>query len=598
MKNPWRIYQLHLRRYLPWLWPLRGKLLLVFFLLLGITLANAIMLWLMGIPVTYLAQGRYTDLVTILGILALVLLLKFSFHFCYDGLVNDVGLRLITRIRSELLQHLMRLSFPGVAAFQKGDVLARLSNDIDQIQVLSLKLPLLVLSHSQILLVYLLVLFYIDWRLSLIALCVAPVFYFHQRLIAPVKGRVADQFFKANGGLLGFEEQVVANLRGISSFNAEGLIRDRHGAVINEARRWVLRNRIVDSFYNWSFAALTFFSGILVVFFGVEAIRAGRIEIGELISFMLYLGYLAIPLQGIAEIPVLVKGAKMALIRVEELFLIRPLIEGVGLTSAELAAPLSPDKLLPAEQWRGEIDVQDLVFSYPTAQPIFNGINCRVNAGETVALVGPSGSGKSTFARLLLRFYDPNRGCIKLDGIDLRELPLSQVRAAFAVVWQEPFIIDASVADNLRLANARADDTALIQACRDSMSWEFVSQLEQGLQTRIGAGGVELSTGQKQRLSISQAFLRNAPVLILDEASSALDSQSEQCIVESLHRLCKNRTTLIIAHRFSSIRRADRILFFNGDGSLTEGQHDELFVSHAPYREAVKWQTDYSNSSS
>jgi ABC-type multidrug transport system fused ATPase/permease subunit len=208
-----------------------------------------------------------------------------------------------------------------------------------------------------------------------------------------------------------------------------------------------------------------------------------------------------------------------------------------------------------------------------------------------VALVGPSGSGKSTFANLLLRFHDPQQGQITVDGVDIKSVTLKSLRHNIAIVWQEPFFINDTIRENLRLAKENASEQQMIDACKASFAWEYIEKLDAGLDTTIGTAGVSLSVGQFQRLAIAQAFLRDAPILVLDEASSALDSRSEQMLLEALARLRKNRTTLIIAHRYSSIRSADRVLYFNGDGTVTSGSHEELLARHDGYQQAVQWQT-------
>jgi ABC-type multidrug transport system fused ATPase/permease subunit len=239
----------------------------------------------------------------------------------------------------------------------------------------------------------------------------------------------------------------------------------------------------------------------------------------------------------------------------------------------------------------GDIVFRNVSFSYPHSEkPVFSNLSVHIPPGESVALVGASGSGKSTFAALLLRFYDPQSGSISIDAADIKAVSLASLRKQISIVWQEPFIINGSIKENLLLAKPDATYEQLIAACKSSYSWEFIEPLEHGLDTTIGTDGISMSVGQKQRLAIAQAFLRDSSVLIFDEASSALDSQSERMIVEALQSLRENRTTLLIAHRYSSIRTVDRILYFNGNGSITSGTHEELMAHHDGYKQAVNWQ--------
>jgi ABC-type multidrug transport system fused ATPase/permease subunit len=242
----------------------------------------------------------------------------------------------------------------------------------------------------------------------------------------------------------------------------------------------------------------------------------------------------------------------------------------------------------------GGIAFQNVSFTYPQgAKPVFSNLSIDIRPGESVALVGASGSGKSTFAALLMRFYDPQHGAIRIDDTDIKTVSLASLRKQISIVWQEPFIVDGSIKENLLLARPDATAEQMLDACKSSYSWEFIEEMEQGLDTMIGTDGVSLSVGQKQRLAIAQAFLRDSPILIFDEASSALDSYSERMIVEALQTLRKNRTTLLIAHRFSSIRTVERILYFNASGSITTGTHDELMTLNEDYKQAVHWQISH-----
>jgi ABC-type multidrug transport system fused ATPase/permease subunit len=240
---------------------------------------------------------------------------------------------------------------------------------------------------------------------------------------------------------------------------------------------------------------------------------------------------------------------------------------------------------------RGEINIQNLSFAYDNKSYIYKDINLTIRGGKTVALVGPSGVGKSTLAILLARYFDPQHGFIGIDGQNISEVTLPSLRENITIVTQAPFLLSETIKANLVMVKPEATQTQIEQACKNSFAWEFIEKLPEGVETVIGSGGIELSTGQKQRLSLAQAFLRDTPILILDEATSALDSYSEQKVIEAMQHLRRSRTTLIIAHRFSSIKNANQVVYFNGDGTITVGRHDELMQSHSGYREAVEWQT-------
>ncbi len=569
-----------IRRFVsPYLKPDSPRITLMCALLVAITVANTALIWMLGAAINHLTNSAFEQLTQALIWLAGIVIVNQLLQFIYFYSFQAVYLRFVARIRKAMLLHIMQYSFPIGDRFKKGDMLARITHDIDRLLTFILEAPLGFLSHLLVLIFYISMLFWIDWQLAVVALCLAPLFFLTQHLLAPRKGIYSTQYYQRNGELIAFEEQAMGNLRGISSFGVENKISDKHNSVFEIARHWALKMRAIDILYDRLFAVLIYLAGVIVVYWGIDNVKSGELLVGTLVSFIVYLGYLSVPVRGIAQIPIQLQGDAGAAQRVIELMDSRS-----NIAEDQNAAELNAEK--------GEIQLADVYFSYQRqGRDVFSGISEVIRAGEYVALVGPSGSGKSTFANLLLRFYDPNQGAIKIDGVDIKSVTLASLRRSIAIVWQEPFFINDTIRENLRLANNDASEQQMVSACKSSHAWEFIEELEQGLDTLLGANGVSLSVGQCQRLAIAQAFLRDAPILVMDEASSALDSQSEQLIVDALGALRKDRTTLVIAHRYSSIRSANRVLYFNGDGSVTSGTHEELLKSHPGYQQAVEWQT-------
>jgi ABC-type multidrug transport system fused ATPase/permease subunit len=566
------------RRFSSYARPDRLAIVLTVVAILGIAVSNTAMIWLIGKPFTLLHEGRYPEVRQALGLFALVVLLNQAFHYLTTVSVSRIGLRFIGRVRAALYTHLLALSFPGSAQYPKGDLLARLSSDVDKVQDMVLELPFFLVSHVFTLAFYIGMLFWIDWQLALLALSVTPLFLVHQRFFGARKRRVAQEFYRCSGRLLAFEEESLGNLRGISSFGAESRFAEAHVNTYEQARRWAMAERRLNAAFGGSLSLLIYLGGVGIVFAGVYAIQSGSFSVGHVVSFLLYLGYLSVPLRGFAQAPFQAQGDLAAAERV---------LGVLDLSAAVIESPAARDLQVA----HGHIAFRKVSFDYPRGACVFHNIDFDIKGGETVALVGPSGSGKSTLARLLLRFYDPTSGAILVDGMDLRQVTIQSLRRNIAIVWQEPLLVNDTIRANLRCAAPEATDEELIAACAASHAWEFIQELPAGLDTTIGAGGVELSAGQRQRLAIAQALLRNAPILIMDEASSALDSRAEQLVVSALEKLRQGRTTLIIAHRYSSIRSADRIIYCNGDGSVTTGRHADLIALHPGYMKAVEWQT-------
>lgn len=577
-KPSWAELRQQYRRFVQYTVPDRRYFALDIISIVVAVITNAAMIWLMGRPLSLIQSGNYDALPTVLGLFALVLLVNQSAQLGGGWLTNWLGLRFIGRVRNAIMSQLFSLSFPVAGQIPRGDLLARLSNDVDRVGAILVNARLMLVSHVLTLILYTTMLFWIDVRLALIALATVPLFVLHQRFFSERKRRATEGFLQSNGKLLAFEEQGLANLRGVSANVAESQVTDRHQNVFAAACRWGVRERGLEVGFIVSFTVLMYSVGLMIVLFGVDSVRSDAMPVGLLVSFLLYLGYLTVPVRGLADITFQYVGNVPAAQRILEIMDAPPAVSD-AFSTTELIVE------------KGQIDIKALSFAYPDGPRILHNAQLTIQGGETVALVGPSGSGKSTLATLLLRFYDPQQGCILVDGQDLRKVSIASVRHNMAVVWQEPFVLNDTIRANLLMAKPDAAESQIIDACQRSHAWEFIQALPEGLGSVLGAGGTELSGGQKQRLAITQAFLRDAPILILDEASSALDSQSEQIIVRALDELRANRTTLLIAHRHSSIRSADRVIYFEADGSLSIGRHEELMSNHPPYRDAVEWQT-------
>jgi ABC-type multidrug transport system fused ATPase/permease subunit len=538
---------------------------------------NAVMIWLIGQPFTLLQQGAYDRIAGVLAIFASVVVFNQGVQYAGGVLTQWIGLRVIGRIRNAAVARLLFLSFPVAGRFPKGDLLARLSGDVDRLKACLVDAPVYLGSHALTVLLYVTMLFWIDVTLSLLALAIVPVYALNQRYFAVRKRRASEAFLEKNGQLLAFEDEALTHLRGISTSNAQTLVTRWHADAFEDARVFAMKDRVIDYGFATGFSLLIYLTGLVVVLVGIDGVRHGRFSAGELVSFLLYLGYLTVPTRGFAQIFFQWAGNRGAAERVLAI---------LNQTPAVTERPRAPALAVS----RGAIELRDLSFAYPDAKPLYAHLNLTIDGGETVALVGPSGVGKSTLAVLLLRFYDPTHGKILIDGQDVRDVSLHSLRQSVAMVWQEPLLIGATIRENLTMVRPEVDEATLRRSCVASHAAEFIDTLPQGLNTRLGAAGVTLSAGQKQRLAIAQAFLRDAPILILDEATSALDSHSEHVIVEALNNLRRGRTTLIIAHRYSSIKTAQRVIYFNADATVTTGRHEELLATHPGYRSAVEWQ--------
>ena len=566
-----------IRRFAKYLRPDLGRLLLNALVILSITVCSAALIWMVGHGFDLLHTGRFTALphyfVAITALVLLLQFLRYANYYLYEWMEQGV----ILSIRRALYAHLLLLSTPVKTQYAAGDLLTRLAQDVSRVSQLLVLVPGQLFAYGLTFLVYVAVLVWIEPRLSLAALALLPLFWLHQRYFSARTRHSSAVFLARQGNMSAFEEESLANLQGISSFNAEPLMMTRFAQLFSGLRRAAMRNLLTQNAFVVSFELLAALCGIVLVMLGVEAIGRGALTLGGLINFLLYTGYLARPLQGLANIPVESQIRAAAAARVAEI-----------LDNAPLVRERVTARALP--EVAGAVHFVDVGFAYPGAPPLLQGFNLELRPGEFLGLVGASGCGKSTLARLLLRFYDPTQGAIYLDGHDLRDLGVAALRAHIAVVWQEPFLLDDSVRANLLLANVEASEDQMITAARHAQAHEFITQLPQGYETRLGAQGARLSSGQRQRLGIAQALLKKSSLLIFDEATSALDAQAEMALQQALNFVRRNRTTIVIAHRYSTLQGVDRIVYLNGNGSADIGTHAELSQRHAGYRAALAHQ--------
>jgi len=550
----------------------------IFAFIVGIAVTNTLLLWQISAPLNLMQQGQFDALPTTLLILAGIVIANQATHFGAVSIAAWIEGRLSGRLRRALMARCLKASFPVVDQFPRGDILARLSNEVERIAFFLTFAFFIFVSHVLIFAFYAAMLFWIDWQLAAISLACSPAFALHQFFFGKRKEQVSGNMFRNYATLMSLENEVLASLKGTSSFRAERLVQGKHRIAFEGYRQWLVKNKWLDAWIDASVTALIYLGALVIIFFGVAHVQSGSLNIGELVSFLFFLGYLSVPIRGFSSFAIHAREVAPLARRSKELLELTALVRNAA------NGPLLP-------RVTGKIVFRDVSFSFDARKWIFEHVSFTISAGSTVALVGPSGAGKTTLVKLLMRFHDPNAGTILLDDTDIRTVRLDSLRAAIGVVWQDPFLLNDTVRSNLLLARGTANDKEIKTACEAAHAWEFIQSLPQQLDTLLGAGGVELSAGQKQRMSLAQAFLKNAPILILDEASSALDSNTEQLIGEALDRLRHNRTTLVIAHRFSAIRSADNVVFCNGDGSISFGSHDSLWNSHENYRKAVEWQT-------
>ncbi len=494
--------------------------------------------------------------------------------------VTKLGEMVVADLRKAVYAHTLTLDQAYFLNTRIGEVLSRLTTDITIVETMVGSAASIALRNLLSLIGGLGLLFIVSPKLTglivlLVPVILVPLFLFGRR-VRVLSVSAQDRFADA----VGFAGESLDALDTVQAFGREKSAAKRFAEAVDMAFRASL-TRIEARAIMTAMVIGLIFSGVAVVLWlGAQAVISGTMTGGALVQFLFLSVMAAAAVGALGEVWGDVQKASGAMERISELLNARPAI----------AAPARP-KPLPSPS-KGEIAFDDVVFAYPGRPdlPALRGLDLRVRSGETVALVGPSGAGKSTVLRLLLRFYDPQSGSIRLDGVDLREADPQQVRARMALVAQDAPLFSGSALDNIRYGREEASIEAIMAASRAAEADGFISALPQGYDTPVGERAKTLSGGQKQRLAIARALVRNAPVLLLDEATSALDAENERLVQQALHDAMTGRTTLVIAHRLATVQRADRIVVMDAGRVVEQGTHTDLVAQGGLYAKLAKLQ--------
>ncbi|RLG99428.1 ABC transporter ATP-binding protein [Candidatus Bathyarchaeota archaeon] len=496
--------------------------------------------------------------------------------------LGKVGQSLLLKMRTDLFSHLQRLSFSFFDRSDSGDLISRVTNDTDAIGEAFTSGLVQVSSDMLSLLMIVIVMFSIDIRLSLASMTVVPLI-----LIAAIlfnsKFRAAYRMQRTKISTVTSKlQEGISGIREIQSFTRErDMMEDFKTANLENFQANLQATKVWGSFFPTIQLIQTLGTGIVILYGGWLAFNGmlGPMEeaIGTLITFVMYVGMFFGPIFDLANFYNTVQSSLAAAERIFRILDIEPEIKD-DVDAVEIP------------RIEGEIEFRDVTFGYRPENPVLHDVSFHVKPKETIALVGPTGAGKSTIIKLLCRFYDPQSGRILIDGYDVKKVKLKSLRRQMGIVLQETFLFSGTIIDNIRYGKPEATDEEVIAAAKLVGAHEFIEKLPDGYYTKIGEGGVGLSVGQKQLVSFARALLRDPAILILDEATSSIDPYTDLLIRKAMKTLLKDRTSIIIAHRLSTVRDVDRILVIDDGRIVEEGSHEELIKKGGLYSYLYKMQ--------
>ena len=528
---------------------------------------------LIGTVRTGSSDALSSGLVTRLALLALAIYAaRAGLEFLRSYMAHVAGWGVVADVRVALYRHLQRMSLHYYEDKQTGQLMSRVVNDSDLLEKLIAHAVPDVLVNVLTLVGVSTMLLTMNAQLTLLTLVPIPLIILAMRGFAKYVRPAFRERQAELGELNAILQDNLSGIREIKTFTRERTESDRIGVRIENYKRSLLHAlRLLATFEPFVHFASAL-GVVVVIYFGGRLALGGELPIEDLVAFFLYLELFYQPVRHLSHAWEAIQEALAGAERVSELLTEEPDIVD------------QPDAIEYPGRARGKIIFDNVSFSYLTDQPVLRNINLKIPAASVVALVGPTGVGKSTLASLVPRFYDVNKGRISLDGQDIRELTIESLRRQISIVLQDVFLFHGTVRENILFGRPGAADEEMKEAARVANAVEFIDKLPDGYDTVIGERGVKLSGGQKQRLAIARAVLKDAPILILDEATSSVDTETELLIQQALERLMEGRTTLMIAHRLSTIRNADQIVVLQDEGIAEQGGHDELMAVDGIYR--------------
>ena len=566
-----------LRSYLrPYLWLLGASILLNVL----IAATTGALPWFIQQAVDEVFNNKNSNMLLLVPIGVVVIsLVKGLATYGSNVIMNFVGQRSTANLQRDLFARLVRGDLAYVAQRHSGTYISVFMNDATRLRDTVSNIIIALIRHLLTVVALIAFMFTINWHLALVySLIVIPVGIAAMRRLGRVTRSASQQGLQETGEFSTLIAETLSGLRIVKAYGQENDQIDRAGTTIDRVLEFTMRAVRARAAASPAIEALGGVAVAAIIFIGGYQSMQGNLTAGEFMGFITALLAVYQPLRSVANMQTVLQEGVAAGKRVFAILDAHDLI-------------LDNDKAQTLKVSNGALRFDNVSFQYEGQEhPALNSVSIEVKPGQSVALVGASGSGKSTLLNLVLRFFDVSQGQIEIDGQDIREVTLDSLRRATALVTQDPFLFDDTIANNIAYGSPSADEAAIEQAAKQAAAHKFITELPQGYDTRVGESGLRLSGGQKQRIAIARAMLKNAPILLLDEATSALDTASEQKVQSALNELMKGRTSLVIAHRLSTVMHADCIHVIREGQAVESGTHSELLAQKGVYAELYQKQ--------
>jgi ABC-type multidrug transport system fused ATPase/permease subunit len=564
----------YIRRFFPYLRPWRRYAIWSCAISLALALLNLPLPFFLRYIIDKIIPRREMRLLLVVSVVLLVLLvLRLAMNYVNGLLLAIYRERVIMNLRIKMFEHMQRLSMDFYGNNKSGYLMSRMSNDTAKVQGVFADTLVAFIINVLTFIVGLGAMLYLNSPLTLIALSPLPfIIFFQYRYSRNLKDR-SEHVQETMGDVFGMIAEAISGVHVVKSFTAEESQSRKLSEILG--RQFKANIGFVKAVQTTGVAS-SFFSSLgplLILFFGIRDVMAGKLTLGSYLAFSAFVGYLYSPAQVIMSLNVSVQDALAALKRVFEIFDTEEEDEGI-------------ESFVSLDGIKGEVEFKNVSFAYGDSKDFeIQNVSFKASAGSKYAVVGRSGAGKTTLMNLLCRFFRPEEGAIYIDGVDIARVRAKELRKNIGIVPQNAFLFSGTIGDNIRLARIDATDAEVAEAAKAANIYSFIASLEKGFDTEVGERGVKLSGGERQRIAIARAILGNASILILDEATSEIDSETEGLIQDSLEKLMNDRTTFAIAHRLSTVVNARQIFFIEEGRLIARGTHEELYETTRQYRE-------------